>query len=181
VLFDAGGVLLMPDAAAGQIAIRSIGCESEVDDWNLAFHRGNHFLDEAEVLHWPDVRRAIAGSLGVGNDRLDDAVRLIEKLAVETPWTPVDEAAEVLRSLSDSGYQLAVVSNAFGTVEAELSALAICSVVGGSMPRVEIVVDSHHVGVAKPDPRIFQIALEALGIPASRAIYVGDTVRFDVR
>jgi putative hydrolase of the HAD superfamily len=180
VLFDAGGVLLLPDARVGQTAVRSIGCESALDDWHLAFHRGNLFLDQAEVLDWLDVRRAIATSLGVGEDRLDEAVLLIEKLIAETPWTPVNGAAEVLGSLSAAGYQLGVVSNASGTVEEDLAALAICSVLGGAMPQVGIVVDSHHVGIEKPDPRIFHIALDALGIAPSRAIYVGDTVRFDV-
>ena len=41
------------------------------------------------------------------------------------------------------------------------------------------VIDSHVVGVAKPDPRIFEPALAALGLPASaRIAYVGDTVFF---
>jgi putative hydrolase of the HAD superfamily len=47
---------------------------------------------------------------------------------------------------------------------------------------VACVVDSHVVGVAKPDPRIFEPALAALGLPASpRVAYVGDTVFYDVR
>src|ERR1700683_1201679 len=121
VLFDAGGVLLLPDARFGQMAIRSIGHESEIDDWPLAFHRGNLFLDQAEVLRWPDVRRAIARSLGVHDDRLDEAVPLSEKLIVETPWTAVEGAAEVLGFLSAAGYRLGVVSNASGTVEGDLA------------------------------------------------------------
>lgn len=44
------------------------------------------------------------------------------------------------------------------------------------------MVDSHVVGVSKPDPAIFLHALEALGLPASpRIAYVGDTVFYDVR
>jgi putative hydrolase of the HAD superfamily len=37
------------------------------------------------------------------------------------------------------------------------------------------------VGVEKPDPAIFSLALDALGLPAERCIYVGDSVFFDVR
>jgi putative hydrolase of the HAD superfamily len=37
------------------------------------------------------------------------------------------------------------------------------------------------VGVAKPDPAIFRIALDALGVPASDTVlYVGDSLRYDV-
>jgi FMN phosphatase YigB (HAD superfamily) len=39
---------------------------------------------------------------------------------------------------------------------------------------VEFVVDSHLVGIEKPDPRIFRIALDRLGVPAARALFVGD-------
>ena len=47
---------------------------------------------------------------------------------------------------------------------------------------VACVVDSYVVGVAKPDPAIFEPALSALGLSASsRVAYVGDTVFYDVR
>ena len=49
------------------------------------------------------------------------------------------------------------------------------------IPRVGAVIDSRVVGVEKPDARIFQLALDALGVEASRSVYVGDTVKFDVR
>jgi len=48
---------------------------------------------------------------------------------------------------------------------------------------VGVVVDSAVVGVAKPDPAIFEIALDALGVPAAdrgAAIHVGDALQYDV-
>ena len=37
------------------------------------------------------------------------------------------------------------------------------------------------VGVAKPDPEIFRLALDALGVPAGGAVlHVGDSLRYDV-
>ena len=45
---------------------------------------------------------------------------------------------------------------------------------------VRCVVDSHVVGVAKPDPRIFAPALAALGTPPERVAYIGDSVTMDV-
>jgi len=39
---------------------------------------------------------------------------------------------------------------------------------------LEFVVDSQLVGVEKPDPRIFRLALAKLGLSAPRAVYVGD-------
>ena len=46
-----------------------------------------------------------------------------------------------------------------------------------------MVIDSAVVGVAKPDPRIFTLALDALGLPdADRGtvVHVGDSLRYDV-
>jgi FMN phosphatase YigB (HAD superfamily) len=46
---------------------------------------------------------------------------------------------------------------------------------------VRIVVDSHVVGVAKPDPKIFDFGMAVLdGIDRSRVAYVGDSVTMDV-
>jgi FMN phosphatase YigB (HAD superfamily) len=41
-------------------------------------------------------------------------------------------------------------------------------------------VDSHVVGVSKPDPRIFAIALDRLGVPATSTWYVGDSPHHDL-
>jgi putative hydrolase of the HAD superfamily len=44
---------------------------------------------------------------------------------------------------------------------------------------VEKVIASGEVGVAKPDPRIFLIACETLGVAAADAVYVGDRLHTD--
>ena len=43
-----------------------------------------------------------------------------------------------------------------------------------------VQVISREVGVAKPDPRIFAIALERLGVTAAEAVYVGDSPKHDI-
>jgi putative hydrolase of the HAD superfamily len=58
--------------------------------------------------------------------------------------------------------------------------MAVCQVGDGAGAPVRCVVDSHVVGVAKPDPRVFTPALDALGLPAHRVAYVGDSVLVDV-
>jgi putative hydrolase of the HAD superfamily len=45
---------------------------------------------------------------------------------------------------------------------------------------VEVVIDSHRVGVEKPDPAIFGFALRAMGLDPARCLYLGDSVRIDV-
>ena len=44
----------------------------------------------------------------------------------------------------------------------------------------ETVVDSHVVGVEKPDPRIFGIALDRMQAGPDHAVYLGDVPSVDV-
>lgn len=84
-----------------------------------------------------------------------------------------DDTPAVLAALRDRGLALAVVSNADGRVPAALAA-------SGLDRHFAAVIDSHLVGVEKPDPRIFHLALDALGVPATEALFVGDIYEIDV-
>ena len=89
-------------------------------------------------------------------------------------WRVVlDDTDGVLEALRARGLQLAVVSNADGRVPAALAASGLHRHFGA-------VIDSHLVGVEKPDPRIFQLALDQLGVPAGEALFVGDIYEIDV-
>jgi len=180
VIFDAGGVLLMPDAEAGRAAIATLNCETRPEDWHRAHYAANVVLDRMQTLDWQAHRRAIASEVGVAADQLDAAAALIEQIFAGTAWVAADGAAEALRELSEAGYKLAVVSNAWGMVAQWLEQHEICTVNGSGLTRVGAVIDSHLVGIEKPDPRIFQLALDALGVEPARSLYVGDTITFDV-
>ena len=180
VIFDAGGVLLMPDAEAGRAAIATLNCETRPEDWHRAHYAANVVLDRMQTLDWQAHRRAIASEVGVAADQLDAAAALIEQIFAGTAWVAADGGAEALRELSEAGYKLAVVSNAWGMVAQWLEQHEICTVNGSGLTRVGAVIDSHLVGIEKPDPRIFQLALDALGVEPARSLYVGDTITFDV-
>src|SRR5262245_38522695 len=79
----------------------------------------------------------------------------------------------VLETLCARGYTLGVVSNADGRVAASLDACGIA-------PHFKVVIDSHVVGVEKPDPRIFRLALEACGARADEAVFIGDIYEIDI-
>jgi len=72
-----------------------------------------------------------------------------------------------LDALRDNGFRLAVVSNC--TVETSLVWAA--SAFG---PRFDAAALSCDLRVGKPDPAIYQWAADALGVPPSRCLYVGD-------
>lgn len=85
-----------------------------------------------------------------------------------------DDTPSVLAALCARGYTLGVVSNADGRVAAALDSC-------GLAPYFTTVIDSHVVGVEKPDPRIFHLALDACGARPEEAIFVGDIYEIDVQ
>lgn len=102
-------------------------------------------------------------------DRIgDDFCRLTTEY-----FTVLPHAAEVVRSLAER-YPLTVVSNGFVEVQYEKinrSGLADC---------FKHIILSEEVGANKPDPRIFDIALQRNGVTAAEAVMIGDTYSSDI-
>jgi HAD superfamily hydrolase (TIGR01509 family) len=78
------------------------------------------------------------------------------------------EALEQLRRRS----RLGVISNSDGRIAALLERVGIADC-------FECIVDSGSVGVEKPDPRIFQAALERMKVSGDASLYVGDVYSID--
>jgi putative hydrolase of the HAD superfamily len=80
----------------------------------------------------------------------------------------------VLEALRARGAGLAVVSNWDVSLHDVLERT-------GLRDLVDAVVISAELGAAKPDPAIFHVALQALGVQAGDALHVGDSLEQDVR
>ena len=180
VLLDAGGVLMLPDPDAIRRELADLGAEPDDGTCRRAHFAGMHELDRLGHPDWGVVDLVIAEILGVPASHWPDAIHGLERVYVQWPWVPETGAAEALNGLQAAGYGLAVVTNATGSMEQQLADHRICSRDGDAAARVEVVIDSHVVGVEKPDPRIFELALEHIDAPRERCLYVGDTVYFDV-
>jgi putative hydrolase of the HAD superfamily len=89
-------------------------------------------------------------------------------------------ARDGLRALSETGVRLGIVSNADGLIGQRLTEAGILQVGPGIGTEVETIIDSGAVGVMKPDPRIFHLALDAMGLDAQDTWYVGDMPGIDV-
>lgn len=181
VVVDAGGVLLVPDPDAVRRELATFGVEPDDDACLRAHFASMREVDRIARVDWPTVDRCFARSIGVPEARVDQSIPFIDNIYMGNRWVPAAGAAEALIDLQAAGVPLAVVSNAGGTMEEQLLQHDICSVDSEAHARVAIVVDSHVVGVEKPDPKIFTFALDELGLAADRCIYVGDTVYFDVQ
>ncbi len=83
------------------------------------------------------------------------------------------EASAALLSRLRARYRIGIVSNFYGNLQ------AVCDE-AGLTPSIGVAVDSTLVGFKKPDPRIFQAALDALGASPAEAVFVGDSLRRDM-
>jgi len=84
-----------------------------------------------------------------------------------------DDVLPVLERLSRT-YALAVATN--GPADVQATKL----IASGLQRFFPVVVASSEVGFGKPDPRIFTIAVERLGVAAADVLVVGDSVEKDV-
>ncbi len=131
--------------------------------------------------HEPDIMRAYfrLALEALGLPFMPAAERAMEPLGrlqrAGRLWTVVEPGtADLLADLARRGYVLGVISNSNGTVEGFLEE-------AGLRRHLAFVIDSAVVGVEKPDPRIFHLALERAGVEAARATHMGDLYQIDVR
>ncbi len=83
-------------------------------------------------------------------------------------------ASEALDRLRTMGVKLVVVSNANGKLRVLFERLDLAR-------RFDVMLDSHEEGVEKPDPRLFEIALERSGARREETLHVGDLYHVDVQ
>ena len=180
LLCDAGGVLLMPDPNKLRSLLATVGLVPSDEAIAHAHFTSMRALDDAGHTSYSVGHRAFAQAVGARPDQLDHAAAAVADIYVRHALVPAPGAAESLQRLAAAGVILGVVSNASGTMADQLAEHRICSV-DGAGAEVAVVVDSEVVGVAKPDPAIFHIALDAAGMSADRCWYIGDSVYFDVQ
>ena len=80
---------------------------------------------------------------------------------------------EALAGLRAGGLTLGCVSNSDGSVAELLQRV-------GLAPQLQFVVDSGVVGIEKPDPGIFRVALDLARVEPAEALHVGDLFPVDV-
>jgi putative hydrolase of the HAD superfamily len=178
VLLDAGGVLVLPHPDRVLPQLSELGLHPQPAALVRAHYRAIAAMDSSGREDIPRYRRAYLLACGADPDLAEQGART---LSFAGGWNlPVPGALGLLRQLAAGPHRVAIVSNSDGSVAASLAGVAMCQVGPGEGAEVTAVIDSHHVGAEKPDPRIFQVALAALGVPSDRAVHVGDTARTDV-
>ena len=90
-------------------------------------------------------------------------------------WSLVPEGlGAALDRARATGVKVAIVSNSEGMLDELFITLGIRA-------HIDLLLDSGKLGVEKPDPRIFQRALDAFGVQPGQALHLGDSIATDVR
>ena len=122
------------------------------------------------IEHWPDFLR---------RQGIDDEALIAETHAVfRQEWFErmalAEDAAPTLMALRPH-YKLGLITNGPSAIQrAKIERFGLAEY-------LDVLIVSGEVGVAKPDPAIFRLALERLGVEPAEALFVGDSPEYDLR
>jgi putative hydrolase of the HAD superfamily len=184
LLFDAGNTLLRMNYPAIARHLRSRGHTAAEEAIEEAELRARVRLDADLARGGSTEGRAAQDSYltylleGLGiTDPAEVEAAAVFRQSYNAPAGLFDrafpEAQATIRRVKAAGLVVGVVSNSNGNAHALLKQAGI----GADL---DFVIDSGVVGVEKPDPRIFELALRQAGVAAHEAAYVGDLYSIDV-
>lgn len=152
------------------------------DEIAIAYHRADKlFMREYPGVLGKDSRAFFPWYMGTLNYFLrlslpiEEVLQVHQAVAQECPvqWKAYDGAKMTLRHLRSLGYRLGLISNW------DESARAVLARNGLDEELDEIIVSSE-VGIEKPNPDIFRLALSRVNATASQSLYIGDNYYDDV-
>ncbi|HIT38930.1 MAG TPA: HAD family hydrolase [Candidatus Caccoplasma intestinavium] len=188
ILFDFGGTLDTNGTHWGimlQEAYREAGFSLEDKIFREIYVQGERQLTAQPVIATNDTFRevlqkklAIELDYGVTHGFLSDnsdtrnRIALIAEKCYATARDHIDGIRPLLKKLHND-YRLALVSNFYGNLSAVLDDFDLKNC-------FDTVIESARVGVRKPSPAIFSLALDTLQLSPAEAIVVGDSYKNDI-
>jgi putative hydrolase of the HAD superfamily len=181
VLFDAAETLFTTRGSVGQIyrsVARKYGSTVSIEAIEASFRE--HFKGagplspEDQKRWWKNIVYRVFNDVGMVEnfDHFFDEV--YETFRDSQGWVLFPETLEVLQELKNRELKLGVISNFDNRIYTVMESLHIRHF-------FDVVVLSSETGYSKPDPEIFQAAIDAVGFPVSDILFVGDTLEDDVK
>lgn len=183
LLLDAGGVMVFPNwarvsaiLASHGIHVSRVDLERQWPDAMLALDHAIGIATSSDAQRGAGLLEDVLSRAGVERgERLDAALgEMREYHAAHNLWEHVpDDVPAALRRLRGLGLTMAVASNANGTVARAFERLGLAQY-------FDVIVDSFHEGVEKPDPRFFHAVISRANARAETTLHVGDIYHVDV-
>jgi putative hydrolase of the HAD superfamily len=179
-LFDFGGTLdadgvTWQDRLYALYGKRGLHVDREV--FRRAFYAADDSLTDTHTLDGRGLKETIETQgervwQALGMDMGDERMRVIAGDFIDGIEWHVERNRQLL-ALLGSRYRLGIVSNFYGNLD------TICEDLG-IREFFDCIVDSSCEGVVKPDPRIFQAALDRIGAGPEETVFVGDNPHRDM-
>lgn len=169
VIFDAYGTLLDVHAAMGRHASRlGVDWPRISADWRQKQLEYSWVRSLAGQEHHRDFWRLTEDALAWTATRhgITDPALLADVLMAYRHLDPYPEAPAVLRLLRERGLPTAILSNGEpGMLEAAIRSAGLDHL-------LDHVLSIETVGIFKPSPRVYQLAVDQLGLPAEQMAFV---------
>jgi epoxide hydrolase-like predicted phosphatase len=172
IILDFGGVVWAPDDETAWLAHRDVmgaelGFESGAAMWSYLYEGGEWWLAKTGRISDGEFWQRLLEPLGPTDTAAQRAWvdRLFEPFRVIQP-----RMRELLERIKER-YLLALLSNASDWLTTALSEVFQVDHL------FDVVVISAQVGMAKPDPAIYELTLARLGVFPSAALFIDDQAR----
>ena len=184
VLLDAGDTLLAPApsfqgrfvavAAAAGLPLEEAAVDAAIAEAVRAAQWPSDWTDPAtQRSFWVGFYRQVLADLGHRDDGMRVAEALFAAFSDPAGYRLFDDVRPALDALAGRGVTLGVVSNFEPWLEDVLALQGIAHLFA-------TVAISGKLGVAKPDPEIFRVALKEAGAEPEATVHVGDQPVNDV-
>ncbi len=189
VFFDVGNTLLFPYPSVSEVCRQVLARAGHVRDLHAidalmpmvdAYYEDRYrdddtfWTDEGETSGvWVGMYSLLCRELGLHQTAEELARQVYEEFGDPERWRAYDDVVPALRRLKSAGVRTGIISNWDGRLAQILEGL-------GLAPFLDTIVSSAQVGLHKPDPRIFELACERLGVRPDQAAHVGDHHYADV-
>jgi putative hydrolase of the HAD superfamily len=179
ITFDVGGTLIEPWPSVGHVYAGVAGEHGhgaiDPEALNRQFRKAwqaKRGFDHSRGAWLRLVEETFDGLIA---GRVEAALfdELYRRFATPMAWRVFDDAWPTLKQLQQQGFKLGVISNWDERLRQLLANLNLTRY-------IECLVISCEVGAAKPSPRIFERARDALAAPAEHILHVGDNFDEDV-
>ena len=141
-----------------------------LEELHLDVLAGRRTVDQAREERF---RRLLAEAGASAGDGVVRRTAVSYRQAYQAARRPVSGAVELLAAIKPRA-RIGIVSN--NILEEQQGKIALC----GFERYIDVLAVSEAVGVAKPDPAIFEYALRELSVPASEAVMIGDSWIADI-
>jgi putative hydrolase of the HAD superfamily len=181
VLFDAAETLFTTRGSVGEIygsVARKYGSNVPPEVIQASFRE--HFKGagplspEEQKQWWKNIVYAVFNDVGMIENFDPFFDEVYETFRDSQGWILFPETLDVLKELKSRQLKLGVISNFDSRIYTVMESLHIRHF-------FDAVVLSSETGFSKPDREIFEAAKNAIGLPASDILFVGDSLEDDVK